>query len=332
MTWLRVRRSVWRSGSVRLVGRRLPGLVLPFGERVGGPSLPGTQDVGRGVDRDARQPAPERLAAEPGQVAVGAEERLLHRIRCRFPVVDHTERDREQIVLMELDQAVESVEVAPRACSTRARSRARSASSVRAAGGAAGSGAVVASGGWVTAWASAPSGGPSVGIGLGRPPERPDRRPYGGSGTSTGGLPRRAESSIGRDRDRARRSGGAIENRLALRCGAMACSMPTRSSASTASGRGTTWEAAPPSHRSPRRASLRARLRREPKWRNRQTRRSQKPLRATSSGFDPRLRHHDSRSGSTLGLGSFVLRLTRSGRNPGAIGVHWWTSATAPGC
>ena len=29
-----------------------------------------------------------------------------------------------------------------------------------------------------------------------------------------------------------------------------------------------------------------------PKWRNRQTRRSQTPLRATSSGFDPRLRHH----------------------------------------
>jgi hypothetical protein len=67
-------------GIIGWTGGRLPGVVFPLRVGICRSSLAQTQDVGRGVDRDARKPCPEGRAAEPVKVAIGAEERLLDRI------------------------------------------------------------------------------------------------------------------------------------------------------------------------------------------------------------------------------------------------------------
>jgi hypothetical protein len=99
-------------GSFGLVGGRLPGLILPFGIRVGRPAFARPQDVGRGVERDAGEPGPERVAAEARQVAIGGEEGFLDRIFGRGRVAYDTDDEGVEVVLVVRDELVERREVA----------------------------------------------------------------------------------------------------------------------------------------------------------------------------------------------------------------------------
>ncbi|MFN8630312.1 MAG: hypothetical protein U0838_08315 [Chloroflexota bacterium] len=96
---------------VRLgAGRRLPGLVLELGVRLRGAALAEALLVHRGVDGDAAQPRADAPAAERAQVAVGGEEGLLHRIGGLVAIRDHPHDQREQVILVQLDEAVERIE------------------------------------------------------------------------------------------------------------------------------------------------------------------------------------------------------------------------------
>ena len=92
--------------------RRLPALVLELRVRLGRAALLEPLLVHRRVDRDAAQPRADAAAAERAHVAVGGEERLLHRVAGLVPVRNHARDEREQVVLVALDEVVEGVEAA----------------------------------------------------------------------------------------------------------------------------------------------------------------------------------------------------------------------------
>ena len=102
-------------GALGLVRRWLPGVVLPLRVGIGRTPLAHAQDVRRGVEGDACQPATERVTSEAREVAIRVEERLLRGVGCRFAVAGHAHGQREQVVLVELHDPVEGIEVARQA-------------------------------------------------------------------------------------------------------------------------------------------------------------------------------------------------------------------------
>ena len=91
---------------------RLPALVLELGVWLRRPTLLEPLLVHRGVDRDAAQPRAHAATAERAHVAVGGEERLLDGVGRLVPVGHHARDEREQMVLVALDEAVERLEAA----------------------------------------------------------------------------------------------------------------------------------------------------------------------------------------------------------------------------
>ena len=93
-------------------GGRLPALVLELGVGLDRPPLAGPLLVHRRVDADPVEPRLDAAAAEPGEVAVGGEERLLDGVGRLVAVGDHAHDEREHRVLVEDDEVVECIEVA----------------------------------------------------------------------------------------------------------------------------------------------------------------------------------------------------------------------------
>ena len=95
-------------------GRRLPAVVVELGIWLDRTAAARTLGVHRRVDADPVEPRLDAPAAEAGQIPVGREERLLDGVGGLIAVRHHPGDEREQLVLVQLDEIVECPEVARR--------------------------------------------------------------------------------------------------------------------------------------------------------------------------------------------------------------------------